>query len=131
VEVSTAGVFGMPAVVVDVSDTVAVVGSSFVGGESSTPGDAWVAPDFCALIEANLAAIDFFWRAICRSSCRKSSPEDCRLRGGLGTFWPEDVEVRCTEAEVCTGVSTWGVGTLCDWETCATPTCLGKVDRRF
>lgn len=128
-EVSTAGVFGMPAVVVDVGDAVVVVGSSFVDGEDTTPGDAWIAPpDFCVLIEASLAPINFFWRAICKSSCKKSSPEDCRLRGGLGSFWPEDVEVSGTEAEVCTGVSTWGVGTLCDWETCAAPTCPGILD---
>jgi hypothetical protein len=43
------GVFGIPAVVVDVGDVVAVAGPSFVDGESTTPGDAWVVePDFCA-----------------------------------------------------------------------------------
>jgi len=42
-------VFGIPAVVVDVGDAVAVAGPSFVDGESTAPGDAWVVePDFCA-----------------------------------------------------------------------------------
>lgn len=130
-EVSTAGEFGMPVIVVDVGDAVVVVGSSFVVGEGTTPEDAWIAPDFCVLVEASLPSINFFWRATCKSSCKKSSPEDCRLRGGLGSFWPEDVEVSGAEAEVFTGVSTWGVGTLCDWESCATPTCPAKLDGRF
>lgn len=127
-EASAAGVFGIPAVVVDVGDTVAVAGPSFVDGEGTAPGDAGVVPDFC-VPGARLAAINFFWRATCKSSCKKSSPEDCRLRGGFGSFWPEDVEIWGTEAEVCTGVLTWGVGTLCDWESCATPTCPGDIDR--
>jgi hypothetical protein len=101
VEVSAASVFGIPAVVVDVGDTAAVAGPSFVDGEGTAPGDAWVAPDFCDP-EARLVAINFFWRATCKSSCKKSSPEDCRLRGGFGSFWPEDVEIRGTESEVCT-----------------------------
>jgi hypothetical protein len=126
VEVSAAGVFGIPAVVVDVGDTVAVVGASFVNGEGTAPG----VPDFCAPT-ASLAAINFLWRATCKSSCIKSRPEDCRLRGGFGSFWLEDVEIRGTEAEVCAGVLTWDVGTLCDWETCATPTCPGDIDRVF
>jgi hypothetical protein len=123
VEISAAGVFGIPAVVVDVGDT-----PSFAAGGVTAPGDACVVPDFCAP-ETSLAPINFFWRAICKSSCRKSSPEDCRLRGGFDSFWPEDVEMRGAEAEVCTGVLTWGVGTLCDWETCATPTRPGDIDR--
>src|SRR6266852_3992897 len=103
VEVSAAGVFGIPAVVVDVGNTVAVAGSSFVVGEGTAPGDVGVVSGFCAP-EASLAAINFFWRATCKSSCRKSSPEDCRLRGGFDSFWPEDVETRGTKADVCTGV---------------------------
>ena len=123
-EVSAAGVFGIPAVVDGVGNSVAAVGPSFVVGEGTASGDAWVVPDFCAP-EATLAAINFFWRATCKSNCKKSSPEDCRLRGGFGSFWPEDVETRGTETEVCTGALSWGVGTLCDWEACATPTCPG------
>lgn len=126
VQVGAADMFGIPAVVVDVGDIVAVVGLSFVSGDGTTPGDAWVLPDFCVL-EASLDAINFFWRATCKSSCKKSSPEDCRLRGGLGSFWTEDVEMRGTETEVCTGDLIWGVETLCDGETCATPTC-GDID---
>ena len=107
VEVSAVGVFDIPAVVVDVGDTAAVAGPSFVDGEGTAPGDAWVVPDFCTP-EASLAATNLFWRATCKSSCKKSRPEDCRLRGGFGSFWPEDVEIRGTEAEVCTDVLTWG-----------------------
>ena len=123
-EVSAAGMFDIAAVVVDVGDTVAAAGPSFVVGEGTAPEDAWVVPDFCAP-EASLFAINFFWRATCKSSCKKSSPEDCRLRGGFGSFWLEDVEIGGNEAEVCTGVLTSGVGILCD---CATPTCPGNVD---
>ena len=101
VEVSAASVFGIPAVVADVGDTDAAAGPSFVDGEGTAPGDARVVPDFCAP-EASLAAINFFWRATCKSSCKKSSPEDCRLRGSFGSFWPEDVDIRGSEAEVCT-----------------------------
>ena len=120
-EVSATGVFGIPAVVVEVGD--AVEGPSFVDGEGTAPGDA------CAL-DASLVAINFFWRATCKSSCKKSSPEDCRLRGGFGSFWPEDVGIRGTEA-VCTGDLTWGIGMLCDRDTCATPTCPDDKDRIF
>jgi hypothetical protein len=105
VEISAVGVSGIPTVVVGVGDTV-VAGPSFVVGEGTAPGDAWVVPDFC-VPGASLA--NFFWRATCKSSCKKSSPEDCRLRGGFGSFWPEDVDTRGTEADVCTGVLTCGV----------------------
>jgi len=100
--VSAAGVFGIPAVVVDVGDAVAR--ATFVDGEGTASGDTWVVePEFCAS-EASLAALSFFSRATCKSSCKKSSPEDGRLRGGFGSFWPEDVERRGTEAEICVGV---------------------------
>ncbi len=119
-EVRAAGVSSVSAVVGDVGDAVAMVGPFFVDGEGKAPGDARVVePDFCTS-ETSLAAISFFWRATCKSSCKKSSPEDCRLRGGFGSFCPEDVETSGTEAEVCTGVLSWGVGTLSDWETCVT-----------
>jgi hypothetical protein len=58
VEVGAASVFGIPAVVVDVGDTVAVGRPYFVDGEGTAPGDA-VVPDFCAP-GASLAAINFF-----------------------------------------------------------------------
>jgi hypothetical protein len=103
VKFNAASVFGIPVVVVDVGDAVAAARETFVDDESTAPGDAWVVePEFCAS-EASLAALSFFSRATCKSSCKKSSPED-RLRGGFGSFWPEDEERGGTEAEICTGV---------------------------
>jgi hypothetical protein len=103
-KVCDAGEFGKPSVVPDVGDAVAATGVTFVDGEGTAPGDAWVVePELCAS-EASRAALIFFSRAICKSSCKKSSPADCRLRGGFASFWPEDVEKRGAEAEICIGV---------------------------
>ena len=102
--VGAAGEFGIPSVVTDVGNVVAAGGTTVAEGEGTAPEDAWVVvAEFCAT-EACLTALNFFSRATCKSSCKKSSPADCRLRGGFGSFWPEDVEKTGTEAEMCIGV---------------------------
>ena len=101
--ICASGEFGIPSIVTDVGDVVAA-GLTFVEGEGTAPEDAWVVVAGCCDTEASLTALNFFSRATCKSSCKKSSPADCRLRGGFGSFWPEDVEKTGTEAEMCIGV---------------------------
>lgn len=103
-EVGADGLFGKPAVVVDVGDAVAASRVVLVDGESTAPGDASVVePEFCGTV-TSLAALSFFSRAARKSNCKKSSPADCRLRGCFDSFWPEAVDGRDAEAVVCMGV---------------------------
>jgi hypothetical protein len=84
-----AGGIGESAIAVDVGDA-GTAGSEAVSVDVDGPGsaDAWGAElDFCCL--AARAAFNFFSRATFKSSCRKSSPLDCRLGGGFGFCWAE------------------------------------------
>ena len=102
VEVSADGILGILAIVADAGDAVAVARAVFVDGEGTAPGDASVVEP---TTEASLvAALSFFSRATCKSNCKKSSPADCRLRGGFNSFWPADVGRRDTDVGVCIGV---------------------------
>ena len=92
IDVEADGVFGKPAVVVDVGDAVAAARAIFVDGEGTAPGDASVLQPESWGTEASLDALSFFSRAACRSNCKKLSPADCRLRGGFDSFWAEDVD---------------------------------------
>jgi hypothetical protein len=92
IDVGADGVFGKPAVVVDVGDATAAARAVFVDGKGTAPGDAPVLePESCGT-EASLAALSFFSRAASKSNCKKFSPADCRLRGGFDSFWAEDVD---------------------------------------
>ena len=101
VEVSADGIFGIPAIVADVGDAVAVARAVFVDGEGTVPGEASVVEP---ATEASLVALSLFSRATCKSNCKKSRPADCRLCGGFNSFWPADVGRRDAEVGVCIGV---------------------------
>ena len=72
------GVFGIPAVAVNVGDAITAVR----GTVEDVGGTEVVGTGFCASA-ASAAALSFFSRAAFKSSCRKSSPEDRRLGVGF------------------------------------------------